>query len=49
MCGVLRGYRTMKEIMMCEGCKCCFTDVDSVDYTGVLTTGLCCECILEEN
>ena len=38
----------MVEIMTCEGCKCCFTDVESEDYTEVFTTGLCCECILEE-
>ena len=37
------------EIMTCNDCGCSFTDVDSEDYTEVFTTGLCCECILEEN
>ena len=45
----LRGYRGMQEIMTCEICGCSFTDVDNLDYTEVFTTGLCCECILEEN
>ena len=49
MCGVLRGYRAMKDIMTCEICGCSFVDVESEDYTEVFTTGLCCECILEEN
>ena len=39
----------MVEIMTCNDCGCSFTDVDSEDYTEVFTTGLCCECILEEN
>ena len=39
----------MKEIMTCEICGCSFVDVESKDYTEVFTTGLCCECILEEN
>ena len=39
----------MQEIMTCESCGCSFTDVDNLDYTEVFTTGLCCECILEEN
>ena len=39
----------MVEIMTCEWRGCSFTDVDSLDYTEVFTTGLCCECILEEN
>ena len=39
----------MKEIMTCEICGCSFVDVESEDYTEVFTTGLCCECILEEN
>ena len=42
------GYRAMKEIMTCEICGCSFVDVESKDYTEVFTTGLCCECILEE-
>ena len=49
MYGVLRGYRCMEEIMTCESCGCSFVDVESEDYTEVFTTGLCCECILEEN
>ena len=40
--------RAMKEIMTCEICGCSFVDVESEDYTEVFTTGLCCECILEE-
>ena len=39
----------MVEIMTCENCGCSFVDVESEDYTEVFTTGLCCECILEEN
>ena len=39
----------MVEIMTCESCGCSFVDVESEDYTEVFTTGLCCECILEEN
>ena len=39
----------MKDIMTCEICGCSFVDVESEDYTEVFTTGLCCECILEEN
>ena len=39
----------MVEIMTCEICGCSFVDVESEDYTEVFTTGLCCECILEEN
>ena len=39
----------MVEIMTCESCGCSFVDVESKDYTEVFTTGLCCECILEEN
>ena len=35
--------------MTCEICGCSFVDVESEDYTEVFTTGLCCECILEEN
>ena len=38
----------MQEIMTCESCGCSFVDVESEDYTEVFTTGLCCECILEE-
>ena len=38
----------MVEIMTCESCGCSFVDVESKDYTEVFTTGLCCECILEE-
>ena len=38
----------MVEIMTCESCGCSFVDVESEDYTEVFTTGLCCECILEE-
>ena len=45
----MRGYRNMQEIMTCESCGCSFVDVESEDYTEVFTTGLCCECILEEN
>ena len=44
----LRGCRGMQEIMTCEICGCSFVDVESEDYTEVFTTGLCCECILEE-
>ena len=39
----------MIEIMTCNDCGCSFTDIESEDYIEIFTTGLCCECILEEN